>query len=411
MILHLGLVAGVVAVMAGAGGDNLSPDPQQWQPIRVVSTSHRIDFPDGIELRLTATADADISEVTVYYRIGGGNASVYGYPDFESSTEIESTFTLATRGQSYIPPGVDIEYHYVIRDVEGNTLETEPLSLEYLDPTYRWQRMRVGDLELLWHDRPRGLVADVTADVIERSKAAKQLLGISSPIPMKAVILNSRAETSKSFPNVSEAASEGHVYGGFALGEFDTFVLGSLSVDGMVHEMTHLYVDEAIEGPGVRMPSWLNEGLAMYFESGPRGRDRVLARAAVGDRLIPLRSMGTVPGRPDEIRTFYAQSWSIVRYLMDSYGEGRMSDLLAEIGDGAPVSAAVQTVYGKSLEEIDADWRNSLARRTSLFPRPDPGTFGTSMLIGAAMAAAMLAVGFRWLKRLVRPPDIEDTEL
>ncbi|MCH7654335.1 MAG: hypothetical protein IIB14_11740, partial [Chloroflexi bacterium] len=195
MILHLGLVAGVVAVMAGAGGDNLSPDPQQWQPIRVVSTSHRIDFPDGIELRLTATADADISEVTVYYRIGGGNASVYGYPDFESSTEIESTFTFATSGQSYIPPGVDIEYYYVIRDVAGNTLETEPLSLEYLDPTYQWQRMRVGDLELLWHDRPRGLVADVTADVIERSKAAKQLLGISSPIPMKAVILNSRAET------------------------------------------------------------------------------------------------------------------------------------------------------------------------------------------------------------------------
>ena len=188
-------------------------------------------------------------------------------------------------------------------------------------------------------------------------------------------------------------------------------MLGSLSVDGMVHEMTHLYVDEAIEGPGVRMPSWLNEGLAMYFESGPRGRDRELARAAVGNRLIPLRSMGAVPGRPDEIRTFYAQSWSIVTYLFDSYGEERMSDLLAEIGDGAPVSIAVQTVYGKGLEEIDADWRNGLARRTGLFPRPDPGTFGTSMLIGAAMATAMLVVGFRWLRRLVRSPDVEDTEL
>ena len=400
-----------MAVMAGAGGGDLSPDLQQWQPIRVVSASHQINFPDGIELRLTATADADISEVTVYYRVGGGDASVYGYPEFESSTEIESTFTFATSGQSYIPPGVDIEYYYVIKDVAGNSLETEPFTLEYLDPTYQWQRMYVGDLELLWHDRPRRLVGDVAADVIERSRAAKQLLGISSPTPMKAVILNSFVETSKSFPNVSEAASEGHVYGGFALGEFDTFVLGSLSVDGMVHEMTHLYVDEAIEGPGVRVPSWLNEGLAMYFESGPRGRDRILARAAVGNRLIPLRSMGAVPGRPDDIRTFYAQSWSIVRYLIDGHGEEGMSDLLAEIGDGAPVEAAVQTVYGKSLEEIDAEWRNSLARRTSLFPRPDPGTFGTSMLIGAAMAAAMLAVGFRWLKRLVRPPDVEDTEL
>ena len=36
MILQLGLAASVMAVMAGAGGDILSPDLQQWQPIRVV---------------------------------------------------------------------------------------------------------------------------------------------------------------------------------------------------------------------------------------------------------------------------------------------------------------------------------------------------------------------------------------
>lgn len=410
MISYLGLTAGVVAAFTVAGG-NPSPDAQQWQHIRVVSASHRIDFPDGIELRLEATADADISEVTVYYRIGGRNSTVYGYPEFEASTEIESTFTFPTSGQFYIPPGVEIEYHYVIRDIDGNSLETEPLRLEYLDPTYRWQRLHMGDLELLWHDRPRGLVGDVAADVIERSTAAKELLGISSPSPMKAVILNSAGETSRSFPNVSDAASRGHVYGGFALGEFDTFVLGSLSVDGMVHEMTHLYIDEAIEGPGVRVPSWLNEGIAMYFESGPRGRDRVLARAAVGNQLIPLRSMGAVPGRPDAIRNFYAQSWSIVGYLIDRHGEERMSELLAEIGGGSPIEIAVETVYGKSLEQLDADWRDQLSRRTNLIPRPDPGTFGTSLLIGGAVVAAILAVGFRWLRRQVTPPDIEDTEL
>ena len=354
MILHLGLVVGMMTAMAGSVGGDLSPDPQQWQPIRVVSTSHRIDFPGGIELRLTAMADADITDVTVYYRIGGRSGSVYGYPEFEASTEIESTFTFATSGQSYIPPGVDIEYRYVISDVAGNTLETESFTLEYLDPSFHWERMRTGDLELLWHDRPRGLVGDVAADVIERSGTAKELLGISYPSPMKAVILNSSTEASESFPNISDAASRGHVYGGFAMGEFDTFVLGSLNVDGMVHEMTHLYVDEAIGGPNVRVPSWLNEGLAMYFESGPRGRDRILARAALNNQLIPLRSMGAVPGRPDAIRTFYAQSWSIVRYLIDTYGEERVSDLLAEIGGGASQEAAVQAVYGKGIEQIDA---------------------------------------------------------
>ena len=400
-----------MAVMAGAGGDNVTPDSQQWQPIRVVSTSHRIDFPDAIELRLTAAADVDISEVTVFYLIGGRNDSVYGYPEFEAAKEIEATFIIRTSGQFYIPPGVDIEYRFVIGDIAGNSLETETFTLEYLDPSYQWQRLHMGDLELLWHDRPRRLVEGVAADVIERSSAAKELLGISFPSPMKAVILSSSDETSKSFPNISGAASRGHVYGGFALAEFDTFVLGSLDVDGMVHEMTHLYLDEALDGPGVRVPSWLNEGLAMYFESSSRGRDRALARAAAGNQLIPLRSMGAVPGRPEAIRTFYAQSWSIVRYLIDSYGEERMSDLLTELGGGASQDAAVQTVYGKSLEQIDAEWREGLARRTSLFPRPDPGTFGTSLLIGGAMAVALLVVGFRRLRRQARPPDVEDTEL
>ena len=148
----------------------------------------------------------------------------------------------------------------------------------------------------------------------------------------------------------------------------------------------------------------------MYFESGPRGRDRILARAALNNQLIPLRSMGAVPGRPDAIRTFYAQSWSIVRYLIDTYGEERISDLLAEIGGGASQETAVQAVYGKGIEQIDAEWRGQLARRTSLLPMPDPGTFGTSLLIAGAMLAALLAVGFRKLRRMVTPPDVEDSE-
>jgi len=248
-------------------------------------------------------------------------------------------------------------------------------------------------------------VARAAADVDSQVQGIKRLMGLGDIAPMKAVILNDAREARLAFPVISDTASRGHVFGGFAFGEYDLFVLGGLDRDGMVHEMTHLLIDEALDSPLATIPSWLNEGLAMYFESGAHGRETIVSDAARSGGLMPIHSMSSVPGRPEDVRLFYAQSRSLVRHMMEAHGKERMAALLASINEGDSVEEAILKVYGLSLQGLYAEWRTALPDGPALSPPYDPGTVGTSALIAAAAGVTAVVVIFRWIRSLTRPPD------
>ena len=136
------------------------------------------------------------------------------------------------------------------------------------------------------------------AEVSEKLEPVKELFGIEEPPLVRGVIVNNRLEAARSFPPVSRAAGRGHLYSGFAFSDYGVFALVGLNSDGIVHEATHLLLREAVDTPVAKIPSWLNEGLAMYFEQGSVGRQRVVEDALRRGSLMRLRNMNTVPGRP-----------------------------------------------------------------------------------------------------------------
>ena len=195
------------------------------------------------------------------------------------------------------------------------------------------------------------------------------------------------------------------------LADYDLFVLVGLSLSGIVHEMTHLLIDEAIDSPFAVLPSWLNEGLAMYFEPGSGRRDSTVLRAAERDELLSLRSMGSVPGRPSDVRLFYAQAQSIVDYMMETYGPERMGTTLKAINEGNRIDQAVQVAYGMSLDDLEREWQGQLGGTVSATPAGDPGTLGTTAIIAGSVVIAVAAVIIRWLRRIMGGPVVEDPEL
>ena len=205
--------------------------------------------------------------------------------------------------------------------------------------------------------------------------AVRDLLGLDTVQPMKAVIINSIREADRTFPLISQTARSSHTFGGFAYGEYDLFVLIGLGVGGMVHEMTHLLIDEALDSPFAQIPSWLNEGLAMYFEPGSRNNRSSMERAARADTLMSLRSMHRVPGRPTDVSRFYAQARNVVAYMIDDLGQERMATLLRAINDGQDIDEAVQTAYGLSLDQLDARWRSWLLGE----PQPELSALTTDL--------------------------------
>lgn len=399
MIL-LNLIVGVALALSASGPDVLLPTPQASQPIRVLSSSYDIDFPNGVSFTLEAEADVEITDVTLFYRLGGRVAKIYGYADFVPSSRVLADFGIRTGGSDFLPSGVEIEYYYVIDDIDGNSLTSDTYLLEYKDPSYRWQSVRHGDLVILWHDRRLEDVIEVANDVGGRLAEVKALLGLERTTPMKAVILNDRREAGRSFPTVSQAATRGHLYGGFAFGDLDIFVLAGLNRDGVIHEMTHLLIDEALSSSRASIPAWLNEGLAMYFESDSGRRAATVSAAARDGNLLPLRGMGSVPGLPRDVRLFYAESWSIVNHMMQVHGTERMAALLRAINEGMPIEDAVQHAYGLTIQQLELDWKVQGSDVTARVSAADPGTVGTSFLIASAVAVAVAAVVIRWLQRI-----------
>ena len=394
--------AAVLAVLAvgAAAADFAAPK----DAIRVLEADHSIDYPDQLNFRLQAEGDATITEVRLFYSVGGRPAQVYGYPDFEPGLRVSTDFTVETSGSSYIPTGVEIEYYYQITDVNGNTVETTPWLFEYRDPRYSWESLTIGSLTVLYHDISERRVAQAAQQVASRIEEIKPAFGVEDVHTMKAVILNGSREARRAFPFVSDASRRGHYFAGFAFDEYDLFLMQGLDTDTMIHEATHLLVHQATESPLARVPAWLNEGLAMQFEDASIVRSATVRSAARAGRLLSVKNMGAVPGRSRDISLFYAQAWSVVDYMMDNYGPERMSVLLGTLNMGKRIDEALPLVYGLTVEELDEEWRNDLLGVTPIAPRPDPGTVGTSALLTGAAVAAVATSAWPWIWRWLRGP-------
>ena len=326
-------LAAVLALLTigGAAADVAAPK----DTIRVLAAGHRIDYPDKLVFNLQAEGDATITEVRLFYSVGGRPAQVYGYPDFEPGLRVSTDFSVQTSGSSFIPTGVEIEYYYQITDVNGNTVETTPWSFEFRDPRYRWNSLTIGSLTVLSHDISERRVRQAASDVAARIEEIKPVFGIEDVHTMKAVVVNSSREARRSFPFLSEASKRGHYFAGFAFEEYDLFIMQGLDTDTMIHEATHLLVHQAADSPLARVPAWLNEGLAMQFEDRSIVRSATIRSAARAGRLLSLKNMGTVPGRSRDISLFYAQAWSVVDYMVDNSGPERIPALLAELNSRA----------------------------------------------------------------------------
>ena len=131
------------------------------------------------------------------------------------------------------------------------------------------------------------------------------------------------------------------------------------------HELSHLVVHTLTFSPYGGLPTWLDEGLAMHSEGEPAATfTAVLRQAVLDDALISLRTLnGPFSSDTQKAYLSYAQSLSVVRYLLDTYGAEPMSELLASLTNGEIVDSALTQSYGRNLEGIEDEWRTAVRRQ------------------------------------------------
>lgn len=134
----------------------------------------------------------------------------------------------------------------------------------------------------------------------------------------------------------------------------------------LYHEYTHVIVHELSDN---RAPTWLNEGLAVYFEGLASGNlpgsqeasTRSLTRLSPG-ALIPLAALqgSFMEFSSDRAAIAYAESFSATRYLINRYGLPRITELLQQLSDSRPFDQTFETVFFLPYREFEHLWQATL---------------------------------------------------
>lgn len=157
---------------------------------------------------------------------------------------------------------------------------------------------------------------------------------------------------------------------GWSGGVFDGKI--RLPIGGIEHEtqalrrlLFHEYTHAVVRALTPRVPSWMNEGLAQYFEgrteAGPeRERLQALARAGKVPRLRTLEGsfLGLAGPQAD---LAYLVSLSAVRHLVERHGLYRIRSILDELAAGADMDRAFHSSVLVAYDDFEQDWLRSLA--------------------------------------------------
>ena len=131
------------------------------------------------------------------------------------------------------------------------------------------------------------------------------------------------------------------------------------------HELIHSIINfmfyggtyqTAISTQGVRLPLWMNEGLAEYASRGglDTQTDMFMRDLVIGESLPPLnRIRGYLAYRAGQM--FY---W----YIEQKYGKDKIADLLHAVRLARSMDAAFQDVFKIDFEEFSEQWQDDLKK-------------------------------------------------
>jgi len=249
-----------------------------------------------------------------------------------------------------------------MRDAAGNKLETPLAKVHFDDLRYNWQSLNKSDLTLFWYEGDDSFARELIGACEQGLARLTRDIGTYPEKPIKLYIYTSANDLQGAMIFPQEWT------GGAAFTEFGTIAIG-ISPDqvdwgkrALVHELTHLVVHQATFSPYGELPLWLDEGLAMYNEGELDPYFRAYLDEAISeDKLISVRSLcSPFSAEPEKAYLSYAQSYSLVEYLLDNYSQDKILNLLTLIKEGDTYDGALTQVYGFDIDGLDAHWRETL---------------------------------------------------
>lgn len=329
--------------------------------LRVLESRVEVDFPMKVNFSLAAASDTDISDIRLHYTVDRmRHAEVISevYLEFEPSAQVDARWSWDMRKTGGLPPGSGLSYWWTVEDASGSKLETEPTPVQVNDIRYPWRSLSEGLLTLYWYEGDEAFARELMATAQQALVRLASYAGAELESPADIYIY------AKSEDLLGAMIFPQEWTGGVAYTRFSTIAIGISPGDldwgkrAMAHELTHLVIHQVVFNPYNDLPTWLDEGLAVYAEGPPEPVFvNLLVEAINEDRLITVRSLSSpFSAYAEESLLAYAQSYSLVDFLINNYGQSRMLELLNTFREGSGYDEAIETVYGFDMDGLNELW-------------------------------------------------------
>ncbi len=338
--------------------------------ITVITSDVEIDFPSQAVFTIEIESNAEIADVRLCYQVDMMNYVEIvseGWADFTPANKVTARWVWDMR-QASLPPDAEITYWWVIEDADKNNLKTSPEMIHFDDDRFSWRSLTStppqsgNELTLFWYQGSDSFAQELLNTCEEGLARLIEDIGTYPERPIKIYIYASTTDLQEAMIFPQEWT------GGVAFIKFSTIAIGisptmlDWGKRALVHELTHLVVHQATFSPYGQLPLWLDEGLAMYNEGELEFQYSTRLEEAIQENaLISVRSLcSPFSAEREKALLSYAQSYSLVEYLLDNYGQYKMLDLLTFLKEGSTYDEALTEVYGFDIDGLDANWRATL---------------------------------------------------
>jgi hypothetical protein len=331
-------------------------------------------FPDGMEFRVSVGSASPIEELRLRYEILPDGTRANAEPDFDPSESFTASFTLEGNAppRIYLPPGTTVVYYWEATDANGTEVRTEEATFVYDDVRFDWKSVESGGVTIHYYsgseDDARAMLDVASESIADMSS----LLGAEIDFPVKVLIYESRDDMRPALISRSESYESQIITAGVRVSSDTVLVLGNVSFDTLRHELTHVVTKVAGESAFGEVPAWLDEGTAVYGQSNPGGFGDAIADAINRGNVLSVRSITSYPGDPSKVALFYGEGWSLVSFLIDTYGSDKFAELYATIKGGERIDGALEAIYGFDQDGLEDEWRAA----NGLPPRDTPEAAG-----------------------------------
>lgn len=359
-----------------------------WAPQNVITVQENsadINYPETITFQLQASSSTKIISVHLEFgtdALACGESVSRAIPDdYEPDTEITVEWVWNLRRSGSVPPGTEIWWRWVLENEGGEKIETPVQRLIYLDDIFAWRTRASEHLNLFWYEGSQQFAASLLEAGEDALARLDQMTGVIVEKQVKIYIYTS-----------SEDMQEATLFapgwsGGRAFPWNSAVIIGvapsnlAWGMDTMAHELTHVVIGHYTFSCVDSSPGWISEGLAMVAEGDlePYYQD-ILQDAVDADTLFSVREVGQIfSADPDLASLSYAESFSLVTYLLETHGDEPILQLLDRFKQGESEDRALEEVYGFDRDGLEMLWRVWLGAAPMQEP-PEQGATPTATL-------------------------------